>query len=207
MAQKNQNIPESPNAKNKSVSPGGTTTISSNTVPPDSVSPRGGSITPPSRENHEELSKEKSVARQLFADNLNPDSGDGGSGSGIGGIPVGGGGSGGGNSGIPVSSSPNRGLKRPRESRDSDLLQCYLCNRVFQCKQGLSGHMKSHKDRAWRGINPPPLFSRNEFMDLFVEINRTAEVAEGQRRENEEAEVNRPRIPDLNEPLPSDEEE
>ncbi|XP_052197149.1 uncharacterized protein LOC127804331 [Diospyros lotus] len=43
---------------------------------------------------------------------------------------------------------------------------CHLCNppTAFDNDRAMAGHMRRHRDRAWRGSFPPPVFSRQEFM-------------------------------------------
>ncbi|GFZ09448.1 hypothetical protein Acr_21g0000470 [Actinidia rufa] len=62
--------------------------------------------------------------------------------------------------------------------------QCPVCGRFFPSNHSLSGHMKSHPHRGWRGIHPPPVFSRDEFGDILgqaeEEVAMAASVKEGE---------------------------
>ncbi|XP_018438160.1 zinc finger protein ZAT2 [Raphanus sativus] len=51
------------------------------------------------------------------------------------------------------SSSP-----RPKPDPDAPLITepCKVCGRKFWSSKALHGHMRSHPERQWRGINPPP---------------------------------------------------
>lgn len=42
---------------------------------------------------------------------------------------------------------------------------CSMCGRGFLTDKSLFGHMRTHRDRAWKGALPPPVFSREEFAD------------------------------------------
>ncbi|KAE9596285.1 hypothetical protein Lal_00048626 [Lupinus albus] len=42
--------------------------------------------------------------------------------------------------------APNRELR----------LSCYLCNKDFPSEKSLCGHMRTHPNRVWRGVHPPP---------------------------------------------------
>ena len=43
----------------------------------------------------------------------------------------------------------------------ADKLTCCICNKDFPSTKSLSGHMRSHPDRDWRGIQPPPIADQN----------------------------------------------
>lgn len=48
---------------------------------------------------------------------------------------------------------------------------CPVCRRDdFPSFQSLSGHMKTHPERNWRGVNPPPTFSPDEFGDILAQF-------------------------------------
>lgn len=48
---------------------------------------------------------------------------------------------------------------------------CPVCRRDdFPSRQSLSGHMKTHPERNWRGINPPPTFDPVEFGDALAQF-------------------------------------
>lgn len=38
---------------------------------------------------------------------------------------------------------------------------CCLCHKIFPSLKSLFGHMRSHPDRDWRGIHPPPSTAKN----------------------------------------------
>ncbi|GFS39391.1 hypothetical protein Acr_00g0062690 [Actinidia rufa] len=48
------------------------------------------------------------------------------------------------------------------------LFFCPECPKGFPSDRGLCGHMRTHKERPWRGAFPPPMFSRDEFYDAGV---------------------------------------
>ncbi|XP_010092408.2 suppressor protein SRP40 [Morus notabilis] len=39
---------------------------------------------------------------------------------------------------------------------EEDVPICLLCEKIFPSMKSLFGHMRSHPDRGWRGIQPPP---------------------------------------------------
>nr|POE98955.1 zinc finger protein zat3 [Quercus suber] len=43
----------------------------------------------------------------------------------------------------------------------ADKLTCCICNKDFPSTKSLSGHMRSHPDRDWRGIQPPSIADQN----------------------------------------------
>ncbi|VFQ88212.1 unnamed protein product [Cuscuta campestris] len=60
--------------------------------------------------------------------------------------------------------------------------QCSVCQRRFQSRQALFGHMRLHSNRGWRGAFPPPVFSRSEFADVqhVMAAARGEDVAAGE---------------------------
>lgn len=38
---------------------------------------------------------------------------------------------------------------------------CQVCNKRYTSWKALFGHMRSHPDRPWRGVHPPPRFDRH----------------------------------------------
>ncbi|EPS68832.1 hypothetical protein M569_05938 [Genlisea aurea] len=42
---------------------------------------------------------------------------------------------------------------------------CYVCGRKFLSEKSLSGHMRVHPERQWRGIHPPPPLVNGDFDD------------------------------------------
>ncbi|XP_057492430.1 uncharacterized protein LOC130778030 [Actinidia eriantha] len=70
----------------------------------------------------------------------------------------------GGDSGVVHRKRTRDGGALPPEGQP---LQCPVCGRCFPSNCSLSGHMKIHPDRGWRGIHPHPVFSRDEFGDIL----------------------------------------
>ncbi|RAL46471.1 hypothetical protein DM860_004750 [Cuscuta australis] len=60
--------------------------------------------------------------------------------------------------------------------------QCSVCQRRFQSRQALFGHMRLHSNRGWRGAFPPPVFNRSEFADVqhVMAAARGEDVAVGE---------------------------
>ncbi|XAR73187.1 hypothetical protein NMG60_11007073 [Bertholletia excelsa] len=58
-------------------------------------------------------------------------------------------------------------------------IRCPICLRDdFDSPQSIGGHMSIHGHRDWRGIHPPPVFSRDEFRDVQHLLNREEEEEE-----------------------------
>ncbi|GFY87826.1 hypothetical protein Acr_05g0014650 [Actinidia rufa] len=57
-------------------------------------------------------------------------------------------------------------------------LQCPVCSSFFPSNHSLSGHMNIPPDRAWQGIHPHPIFSRNEFGDILRQAAEEVVAAE-----------------------------
>ncbi|XP_047339747.1 zinc finger protein ZAT3-like [Impatiens glandulifera] len=64
---------------------------------------------------------------------------------------------------------------------------CCICNVGFDSEKSLSGHMRVHPDRPWRGIYPPPVFTVEDFADVKELLNDPEEEEEGEDEENEVA--------------------
>ncbi|KAK9948258.1 hypothetical protein M0R45_003843 [Rubus argutus] len=46
---------------------------------------------------------------------------------------------------------------------------CQVCNKRYTSWKALFGHMRSHPERSWRGVHPPPRFDghrQREIIDL-----------------------------------------
>ncbi|KAG2323251.1 hypothetical protein Bca4012_058752 [Brassica carinata] len=56
------------------------------------------------------------------------------------------------------SSSSSRPKPAKKPDPDAPLITepCKVCGRKFWSSKALHGHMRSHPERQWRGINPPP---------------------------------------------------
>ncbi|XP_047336666.1 zinc finger protein ZAT2-like [Impatiens glandulifera] len=55
---------------------------------------------------------------------------------------------------------------------------CCICNLGFDSEKSLSGHMRMHPDRPWRGMYPLPTFSRDDFADVIELLNDPEEEEE-----------------------------
>ncbi|KAH6803712.1 C2H2-like zinc finger protein [Perilla frutescens var. frutescens] len=144
-----------------------------------------------------------------------PGSGHGPSGSGFQvarAVPIGGGVAAAG--ALRIGGSPS-GRKRGREggagsggggggNQPGIFQHCSVCNKRFGSSKALFGHMRSHPDRGWKGVHPPPAFkAEEEFADLRVEAAALAEAA-AKEAEDEAGEGTSYRVPDLNQPPPPD---
>lgn len=87
---------------------------------------------------------------------------------------------------------------------------CPLCRLVFPSQRALCGHMNAHKNRGWRGVNPPPGVKIEDFAEYGFEPDDAEsaiigggpvvnEVATGEQEEN------KPLVPDLNKSPPPEE--
>ncbi|XP_028758888.1 uncharacterized protein LOC114717846 [Neltuma alba] len=63
--------------------------------------------------------------------------------------------------------------------------RCCVCDKNFPSKKSLFGHMRSHPEREWRGMNPP-------FTDHVLASSSSAEVfkVEDKHQDNDEVNVN-----------------
>ncbi|XP_047939632.1 translation initiation factor IF-2-like [Salvia hispanica] len=121
--------------------------------------------------------------------------GGGGSGSGGGGIRIGGG---------LAARKRNRdggaggGARNPDGAGDG-YHYCSVCNKGFSSTKALFGHMRSHPDRGWKGVHPPPTFrAEEEFADLHMAGDEEAAAEDAGEEEGNF------RVPDLNQPPPED---
>ncbi|KAL1536884.1 translation initiation factor IF-2-like [Salvia divinorum] len=141
---------------------------------------------------------------------LGPSHGPGGSrGLGFQAVPVGGGGGGGPSGGLRIGRSP-AGKKRGRDGGAGSSASagnqgggnayqyCSVCNKGFSSSKALFGHMRSHPDRGWKGVHPPPAFRAEE---EFADLHLAAEEEAGEDAGDNEGNF---RVPDLNQPPPPD---
>lgn len=116
---------------------------------------------------------------------------------------------------VGVGGSPP-GRKRGREDGEAGAAaeagggggehRCSLCPNVYQSIRALFGHMRSHPDRGWKGVYPPPAFSAaEEFADLRVDHPPEAADDGAAAPDAGEAEKNY-RVPDLNRSPPPDDD-
>ncbi|XP_057779576.1 uncharacterized protein LOC130998160 [Salvia miltiorrhiza] len=110
--------------------------------------------------------------------------------------------------GLHIGGCPS-GRKRGREGGvgsssggnrvgEGGVQHCSVCNKGFGSSKALFGHMRSHPDRGWKGVHPPPAFrAEEEFADLHVAPEAEAEPEAGEDENNY-------RVPDLNQPPPPD---
>lgn len=91
---------------------------------------------------------------------------------------------------------------------DGIVQHCSVCNKGFGSSKALFGHMRSHPDRGWKGVHPPPSFrAEEEFADIRMAAAAAAAAVEAEaesappKEAEDEAEY---RVPDLNHPPPPD---
>lgn len=105
--------------------------------------------------------------------------------------------------GLRIGGNPSSGTKRGREGgvRSSGggvgnvAQHCSVCNKGFGSSKALFGHMRSHPDRGWKGVHPPPAFrAEEEFADLHVAAEADEAGEDGMNFQ----------VPDLNQPPPPD---
>ena len=101
-----------------------------------------------------------------------------------------GGGGGGGEGSVQRSRGPKRSRaaeegagpkprKKPQEFDAPPVASpCSVCGRRFGSWKALFGHMRSHPDRDWRGIHPPPKFTRESTPEDDQEVHVIREQAE-----------------------------
>lgn len=117
---------------------------------------------------------------------------------GAGGISIGGGGEQGGGSGSTAVATAGRGPGGGgRGKRKAEIIGpvgvemvCSVCKRDFGSWKALSGHMRSHPERQWRGIFPPPVEPRFAAAQAPVREERVAldvDLNQPQREEEERA--------------------
>ncbi|XP_042027094.1 translation initiation factor IF-2-like [Salvia splendens] len=134
-----------------------------------------------------------------FGSQAIPVGGGGGSGSGGGGIRIGGG---------AAARKRNRDGGAGGGARNQDAAgggaggdgyhYCSVCQKGFSSTKALFGHMRSHPDRGWKGVHPPPTFrAEEEFADLHMAGDVEGAEDAGDDEENF-------RVPDLNQPPPED---
>lgn len=88
---------------------------------------------------------------------------------------------------------------------------CPLCRLVFASQRALCGHMNAHKNRGWRGVNPPPGLKIEDFAEYgsFEPDDAESAIIGGGPVVNEvatgEQEENKPLVPDLNKSPPPEE--
>lgn len=73
--------------------------------------------------------------------------------------------------GMGMTAAAGGGGTGDHERKFENSMSCRLCGRFFLTDKSLFGHMRTHKDRAWKGALPPPVFSRDEFADKAHLLN------------------------------------
>ncbi|XP_059639729.1 zinc finger protein ZAT2 [Cornus florida] len=79
-------------------------------------------------------------------------------------------------------------LPQPQPQPQRVVYKCSECPRVFDREKSLFGHLRSHKDRSWRGAYPPPRFNQEEIDEDMAKViarlqGRVVSESTSQRRE------------------------
>ena len=55
----------------------------------------------------------------------------------------------------------------PEDKGNNNNNTCYVCDKDFSSTKALSGHMRSHPERGWRGIQPPAMLAVSDRISGF----------------------------------------